>query len=360
MATDEYLHPSDIRKSHILTRVIQKKKPESEVYDVAFAPLRAFNGRKVKLSVRTSYGAGLAGFKADNANTPVITGAGDLQEQYIELVTIAEKEVLNATDLIALNSPDLGVSEGAARTIVEKALELRIRNVNRTRWMAWQAAKDALSITYPDGTSIAIDWDLDGSGMNDDFSGSHLPTYAAIGSGYAWTDTDNADIIEAVYTWTKLIADDLGIDESECAMHVNSTTWRYIKKNAGIKAELSSQNPRIITPRREEVVEILEIADIRINNDHYWDTSNAKQKFLPDEYALFTPSSYAYNGTPIMEMYDGLVARVVGGRIVVERNPGMVAEMYVNEEQVAENVRVQTARMPIVNCPAAFVYAKVY
>ena len=41
-------------------------------------------------------------------------------------------------------------------------------------------------------------------------------------------------------------------------------------------------------------------------------------------------------------------------------NPGMVAEIYINEEQVAKNVRVQTARMPVVNHPAGIFYAQVY
>jgi len=356
---EEYLHPRDIREAHVLTRVIEKKKAESELYDVPFAPLRPFTGRKVKLQVRTAYGAGLAPFKADNALTPMLTLSGDLQEQFVELVTIAEKETLNATDLIALNSPDAQVAEGAMRTIVQKAQSLRLRNINRTRWMAWMAVRDELTIAYHGNVSIAIDWDLNGDEMNDDFSSSHLPTYASGGAGTAWSDA-SADIIEDVYTWSKLIADDLGIDESEVAMHVNSATWRYIKKNTGIKGELSTTNPRIITPRREEVIEILEIADIRIHNDHYWDTANAKQKLLPDGYALFTPASYQYNGDPIMEMYDGPVVRVQNGQLVVERNPGMLAETYVFEEQAAQNVRVQTARMPVINHPAAIVWAQVY
>lgn len=352
--SDEYLHPRDIRDAHILTRVIQRKKDEQSLYGVEFCPMRAFRDRKVKLQIRTAYGAGLAPFKADNANTPVLTGSGDLQEQFIELVTIAEKEVLNASDLLALESSDLRVAEGAAQTIVEKTERLRLRNINRTRWMAWMAARDELTIAYPGGVSIAIDWDLDGDGMNSDFSGSHLPTASKV-----WTDA-SADIIEDVYTWSKLIADDLGIDESEVVMHVNSATWRYMKKNTGLKGELSSTNPRIITPRREEIVEILEIADIKIVNDHYWDENNAKHKFLPDGYALFMPAGYQYQGVPVMEMLDGPVVRVQGNRLVVETNPGMAAEIYINEEQAAENVRVQTARMPVVNYPAGIVYAKVY
>ncbi len=369
MAVDEYLHPSDIKQSHILTRVLTEKRAESTIYDVPFSPLYPFQGRKVKLAIRKHFGAGLAPFKADNANTPIMTGSGELQEQYLELVCIAEKEVLNATDLIALESPDEQMAKLAAETVLDKALRLQLRNSNRTRWMAWAAAKDELTITYSQAggdVTIAVDFDLNGDGMNEGrFSASHLPTYEDMSvDEYPWDNTTDgvydADIIEGVYYCAKLIADDLGIDETEVAMHINSTTYRIIKKNAGIRDELSATNPRVTTPKREEIVEILELADVRIRNDHYWDTAGSKQKLLPDGYALFTPASYEYNGVPIMEMYDGLVARVVNGAIVVERNPGMVAEMYVNEEQVAQNVRVQTARMPVMNWASAFVYAQVY
>jgi hypothetical protein len=143
-------------------------------------------------------------------------------------------------------------------------------------------------------------------------------------------------------------------------MMVNSETWRYLKKNTGIRGELSSFNPRVITPRREDVIEVLEIADVQLRNDFYFDENGTKQKLLPNGKALLMPRGFQYNGVPIVEMYDGLVARVINGRVVVERNPGMLAEIYVNEEQVAENVRVQTARMPIVNHPAGIVYATAY
>ena len=359
MTTEQYLHPVDIKDSHVLTRVLDEKRPESSIYDVPFCPLYPFNGRKVRLAVRMHEGAGLASFKADNASTPIMPMSGSIQEVYLELALIAEKDVLEASTLIELESPDDRIAQLAAEDVLEKAMRLQQRNVNRTRWMAWQAVKDSLTISY-DGVTVAVDYDLDGSTLNSSrFSASHLPTYSSGLGGTAWSSA-SADIIEDVYTCAKLIADDLGIDETEVVMMVNSATWRYMKKNTGIEGELSSTNPRVITPRREEVVEVLELADIQIVNDFYFTASGTKTKFLPDGYALFMPKGFEYNGTPIMEMYDGLVARVQGGDIVVARNPGMIAEIYINEEQVAKNVRVQTARMPVINHPAGIVYAQVY
>jgi hypothetical protein len=364
--TYEYLHPSDVKKSHVLTRMIEKQVEEPAVYNVPFAPLYGTMQRKVKVMVREFDPAGLAQFHADNANTPVVKGGGEVEERYMELVEISEKHVLKASDLIALESPDPSVAEGAARDVVKLGAQLQQRNIQRTKWMAYMAARDALSIEYPDGASISIDFDLDGDTINTDFSGSHQPTYADIGDGYAWDNTDddgnyNADAIEALYTWTKLIEDDLGVQSGECILHLNKATWRYLKKNEGIKGELSAQNPRIVTPRLAEVVEILEIAEIRVVNDFYKVETDdtTKYRYVPDGYVLLT-APYVVNGTPIMEMYDGPVVRLVGEDLVVERNPGMVADIYANKEQRAKNIRLSTARMPVMNYPAGFVYAQVY
>jgi len=350
--SDEYLNPVDVKDSHVLTRIVERRAKESDVYNVPFAPIRQTMSRKVKLRVKHVDGSGLAAFKADNALTPVVGGGGDVQDIYLELFTIAEKHVLTASDILALESPDPVIAAGAARNIVELGKQLRIRNVNRTKWMAWMAVRDQLTVTYPDGVSIAIDYDLDGTDQNSYFSGSHLPT-----ASVAWSNAA-ADIIEDVYTWTKLIADDLGVDQSECIMYVNSSTWRYMKKNTGIKAELSASNPRIITPRMAEVVEILEIAEIRMMNEYYTDESDVKHKFLPDGYVLITAPDQV-NGTPLIDMLDGPVVRVVNGDLVVAQNPGALSEIYVNEEQLTKNLRVQTARLPVMNYPNGIVWADI-
>jgi hypothetical protein len=110
-----------------------------------------------------------------------------------------------------------------------------------------------------------------------------------------------------------------------------------------------------------EAADVLDIAEIRVVNGYYLgdDTSRTKNYFLGDGQILLT-APYMVGGVPLAEMYDGLVARVQNGQIAVAPNPGMIAEIYVNEEQVAENIRVQTARMPVLNYPAGFLYTVVY
>lgn len=349
---DEFLHPRDVRDSHVLTRLINKEVQEDDIYDVPFAPFYGTMQRKIKLNVREVNPAGLANFMADNANTPIVGGAGEVREVYLELAQIGEKHPLKPTDLIALASPDPAVAAGAGRGILRLGVQLRVRNVQRTKWMAWKAAEDALVITYPDGVSIQIDYDLDASGDNSDWSGSHKPT-----ASVAWS-TITADIIEEVYTWTKLIEDDLGVEASECILHINGADWRHMKKNTGLKAELSTYQPRIITPQVNEVAEILGVAQIVIYNRFWRDTDKTKYKFLPDGAALIT-APYVVDGTPLMEMYDGPVVLVAGEDLVVARNPGAQAEIYINKEQRTQNIRVQTARLPVMNYPAGFVWADI-
>jgi len=362
---EEYLHPTDVRKSHVLTRVVDRKLPETDAYNVPFMPIRPFNGRKVKLNVKEVAGAGLASFKADNASTPIIAGQGDIQELYMELLTIGEKAVLNATDLIQLNSPDNAVAAGAARTIVDLAVTLRRRNINRTRWMAWNAVKDALTITYPSGASIAISNDLAGAAQNSFFSSSHLPTVSQ-----SWTHQDSdlrydTDVITDVYNWSKVIGDDLGVSPAECILHMNSETWRIMRRNKYLIQEVGVSSGSDVDRRRPvnaaEAADVLDVAGISIVNDYYLeeDGTRTKHYFLDDGQLLIT-APYVVNGTPLAEMYDGLVARVQGNQIVVADNPGMISEIYISEEQVAENIRVQTARMPILNYPAGFLYVVVY
>jgi hypothetical protein len=351
MATvDAYLNPVDVKDSHVLTKVVERKVDEGSLYDIPFAPLSPTSSRKIRLRVRHTDGAGLAMFKADNADTPIVKASGAATEILMELALISEKDVL----MVALASPDPMVANEAAEDAIKKAIRLRKRNINRTKWMAWKAVQDELVIEYPDGTQLAIDYDLDGDDYNSWFSGSHLPT-----TSVAWSTVASADVIEDTYTWSKLIADDLGVDQSEVTMWCRTSVWRYIQKNAGIKAQLSPSSPRIITPTMEEVIEILGIRGIRIYNGFYYqELSETRSYYLDTGHVLFTAPERVM-GDALMEMKDGPVARVVGEDIVVEPNPGAVAEVYINKEQVAKNIRVSTSRLPQMNYPAGFVYADI-
>ena len=174
---DELIELFDPRDAYQFTQLIERKRAETTDYDVPFCPMRAFDGREVELNVVLGYGAGLAPFKADNASTPIAPAHGDVQRQFIELVLISEKDVLKATDLIDLESRDPRIRLRAGRDLIAKTVNLRIRNTNRCKWMAWYTAVyGQLPITYPDGATLTVDWDFAGANMNAKvISATHLP-----------------------------------------------------------------------------------------------------------------------------------------------------------------------------------------
>lgn len=356
---DEGLQPLDIRDTTILTQLIDESLLESAVYNVPFAPIVPYSERQVKLVVRALHGAGLASFKADDGSTPVTKGSLSVREVFMELVTIAEKDPIKATDLLKLASSDRSIGYQSMRTIVERGKVLRLRNIQRTKWMAWQAAKDALTITYPDGGTVAIDFGLNDTDdtLHKTFTASHLPTAAT-----AWNHTAageyDADIISDVQTWANYIALDAGVSEAECNLYVNSATAKILRKNAGIKAELGPVQ-RLLTPTLTEIAQVLGIANVFLYNDFYEDISNALTRFLTDGYGLFTGPNQV-NGVNIMDVKDGPCVLFQNGQLTVASNPGMAAEIYVNPDQSSENMRVQTARMPVMNIPAAFLYARLW
>ena len=138
--------------------------------------------------------------------------AGRIQEIYMDLALIAEKDTLEASTLIELESLDDRIAQLAAEDVLAKTLRLQQRNVNRTRWLAYEAVKGSLGLVYGDVT-LTVDFDLDGSGQNSDrFGSSHLPTQSSGLDGTDWDHQDasddyDADIIKDIYTCSKLIAE---------------------------------------------------------------------------------------------------------------------------------------------------------
>jgi len=353
MANPVILHPRDVYNQYVLTKIVEKRASEHEIYKVPFAPLISYDDRQVLIHVTDYRPSGLAPFKADEGSTPVLQTGGKVEERRLDLVVISEEAVIRAKTMLHLASSDENIRRGAAQDIVGLGRTLRVRNTQRTMWMAWQAVQDNLSITYPDGGAISIDFDLDASSHNDSWSGSHVVTPST-----DWDDA-SADIIGDIETWTELIEDDHGADQSTCILHLNGKTWRQVKENTAIQAELSGTQPRITTPKADEVAEILGIAELRLINDYYKDTSRTKHKFLDDGKALLT-APYTWNGDNIMEMMDGPVVLVSGDDLVVANNPGAQSEIWVDKGSTTKKIRVTTARMPVLHYPEAFVWASVY
>ena len=361
MAIDQNLQLFDIRDSYTLTRMIERRKPEQTIYQVPFAPMRPHNSRQVRLFIKRYNGSGLSQFRAANANTPIMPNTGSAQEQKIDLVNLAELAPVREDELLDLNSVDSRVRYSAIQTVLERTERLRLRNVNRTIWMAWQAVKDELVITYPDGGSITVDWDLDKTGYNSWFTATHLPSASTDWNHQDASGNYDATIITDIETWADTLAIDGGVIEEQIIMHVNSRTWRIIQENQWLRNQFSTDSPRDIRPKRSEAAEALSIGAVNIVDSYYWDEdSNVRYKHLDDGKALFTGPYIAPDGAPIVEMLDGPIVKVQNGMAMVDNNPGLQAEMWAREDPPQQFVRVQSARMPILNHPEMILYATLW
>ncbi len=228
-------------------------------------------------------------------------------------------------------------------------MELRRRNANLTEFMRWKAFADELLITYQDGTTISIDYDLNNT--DGAMGATHKPNVAT-----AWSDAA-ADIIGDIQGWSDQIEDDIGIPG--VILWVNRATFRDMQKNTAIKNEISTWGRRTTLVTAEDIIELLDIDELVVFNGFYRDAAKVKNLFIPDDRAMLT-SPLMVDGAPIAEVYDGPVVTVApdGRTLRVGNNPGAASEMYDSLESKTRNIRVSTARMPWLR-REAFIWADV-
>jgi len=355
------IQPFDFRDSRLLTREITRKKSEQMTYNVAWAPMRQVKSRNVRLHITRWNGSGLAQFRSVNANTPIMPDEGTVQEQFIELVNLAELTPMTEDEILFLDSPDGRVRGRVLKDALQRTQRLRQRNINRSIWMAWQSVQDQLVIAYEDGGYLTVTWDLAGATYNSWFTSSHLPTAST-----EWNHTDadgdyDALIKDDMETWADILAIDGGVVEEEIIMHVNTRTWRIVQENKWLRSKLSADRPRDIRPKRSEAAEALGIGKIEIVDSYWWDEDeNVRYKHLDDGKALFTGPYIAQDGAPIVEMLDGPVVTVSGGRARVTNNAGLRAETWAREDPPMEFIRVQSARMAVLNHPEQILFATLW
>ena len=349
---DEIYMARDLRDVAKLTRIVERRAQEDAVYNVPFCPIALTNNYEIEVRIRDLGPAVLGQFKAINAVTPLRVRALTAERVFLELVTLSEKMTIRPSDLRLLNSQDPGFQAEGAANIVDMAVDLRAGNIQLTKWMAWQMAWDSLTISYPGGQAIAIDFDLDNtdSGMN----ASHKVDVSA---GIPWSEPD-ADIMANVQTWKDIIADDMG--QAGSILYINSIIWRYLKGNIAIQKYVgTAADPK--RPTLQQATEALELDVIRIYDDLYLSAAGStRTKFLPDTQVLMTAPD-TVNGSPIAEMFDGPCPMLSpdGNRIDWAPNPGARDEVFIDKDALTEFVRVTTSRLPNMHLREAFVAAKI-
>jgi hypothetical protein len=342
----------NIREAYELTRAVQQGVSTEAYRGQEILPLVPQNRRKFKMKYRRmSDPTGIGQFKAPNADTPFATfGLAPFNEDtmYISAVDLAEQYMLEETDI--LESADALIAADSADEVITNARMLQIRNERLTEKMRWDALANNLKIQFQDGVQIGVD-------QYGTYAGTHIISSIA----NPWATVDSSDPGTNLRDFADLIEEDSGMPAAFVWM--NRRTFRRMQNSASWAAQINFNSPT-----RPNAYNVPTLADIQalldvdltfvIYNGGYKNNAGARVKWIPDG-TLLMHTAPVVDGQNIGETYDCPVTRVVGGAIEVARNPGLLAEVVVDQLREREYVRVKSARMVTLLYPQCFIWANV-
>jgi hypothetical protein len=313
------------------------------------APLVDVQSREVKINVRDVHAFGKGQFRAPGASPALYEPKVSLREEVIELAILSEQHRINDEDYLALSSSDENYRKKAGLSIVERGNILAIRNRRLTDVLRWDAFSGSTVITYPTGSSVEVDYGI---------PGSHKPT-----AGTLWSDTTNSDPIADLKAWQKLSAVEIG--HYGTRIHMSSDTWDYILENEKLAEYLTGSDRALYVPRQDDVLALLrDGTEIVITDAGYRDESvgtqrgvNTLTRYLPQGKVLIT-TPYTIEGERIADTPNGQVIVSTGYNSVAIRQ-GAQAEVLLDQQSKTHFLRYESARIPRILHPGAFVYATV-
>jgi len=352
----------DIWDQAVLTDVITKPIAgalgigvEGDSLGSRIAPLVPFPGTVAKIRTLETRGEGQAQLRAPNATPAMVAFPGEeYNETLIELALIDEMHRIMESDWMALQSPDENVARAAGRTIVERGQRLALRNARRTESMRWAAFNGELTIPYPTGSSLYINYGL---------PAGHKPTATTL-----WSDATNADPIADLATWSEVLAGDSGFPAKYA--HMSTKTYNYITNSAKVKAQINFNATganSILRPRAEDVAALLtsfsQAVEIVIYDEGFRADGatgygrDSLTRYLPDGKVLMT-TDYTLGGTRIADTLDGQVT-VSSSYNTVNIAQGFQTEVMLDHMSKTHFLRACSARIPRVLIPEAFLWATV-
>jgi hypothetical protein len=356
------LETFDIWDQALLTDVITRPSPSSlgspnttDLLGEQIAPINPIASRVAKIRVMEARPFGKGQFRAPDATPALFKPPGDTyREEIIELALLDEMERIMEEDWMKLNSSDENIARSVGRSIIDRGKILQLRNDRLSEWMRWQAFQGSLTVTYPTGSSLYIDYGL---------PAGHKPT-----AGTLWTDTTNSDPIADISTWSNLLADDSGFYAKHA--HMTSKTYNLLINNTKIKNQINfyaSGANSVLRPRREDLLNLFtsfaQDIDIVVYDNGYRDVGatgygrTSVTRYLPDYYVLLT-TDYTLDGTRIADTLDGQVTVSAGYNNVAIRQ-GFQAEVMLDHISKTHFLRAASARIPRLIIPEAFLWAKV-
>jgi len=352
----------DIWDQALLTDVITRPfagslgDPDStDLLGEQIAPTKSHAGRVAKIRVNEARPFGRGQLRAPDATPALFKPPGDtFREEIIELALLDEMERIGEEDWMKLNSNDENIARSAGRSIVERGQILQTRNNRLSEYMRWQAFQGELTLTYPTGSSLYINYGL---------PTGHKPVATTL-----WTDLTNADPIADISAWSDVLADDSGFAAAK--VHMTSKTYNLLINNVKIKNMINFQSGganSVLRPRRQDILELFssfsQNIDIVIYDNGYRDVGasgygrSSVTRYLPD-YKVLVTTPYTVAGTNIADTLDGQVT-VSAGYNAVSIRQGFQAEVMLDHISKTHFLRAASARIPRLLVPEAFLWATV-
>lgn len=346
--------PFDIWDQAVLTDLVTRPTTlefeDNPALGSVIAPLRPIEARSAKLITRQSKAFGLGQFKTPDATPALYSPEVTFNETLIELALLEEMHRISGETWLQLHSSDENIRRAAGNDLVERGKVIQLRNERLTEWMRWQAFSGSLTIEYPTGSQIPIDYGL---------PSGHKPTVST-----AWSTTASADPISDMRSWANQIATSSG--HYGLRFHMSSTTWDYIIRNTSVRNLLTATNRAMLIPTKEDVLSLLrDGSDIVIYDNGYRPESAGTSRGVPDNLTRFIPhgkvlvtTSYVVEGRNIADTLDGQVL-INGGYNQVQIAQGTQAEVIVDPMSKNHYFRVASARIPRLIFPECFLWATV-
>lgn len=335
----------------LITRPVVTQWEDQPRLGDLLAPVRSLPGRSAKLQVRQTLAFGKGQFRAPDASPALYKPNQTWRQEVISLVLLEEMERIGEEQYLLLNSPDENVKRAAGVDLVERGQILQSRNERLTEWMRWQAFQGNLTIPYPGGQELFIDYG---------YQSNQKPTAAT-----PWSTVASADPIGDMKSWAATIAANSGY--FGIRFHMSSETWEYVVRNTGLRALLTATNRTMLIPTKQDVLNLLrDGTDIVIYDNGYRDDTQGSARGIPNSLTRFLPpgkvlvtTEYQIEGRSIAETLDGQV--VVGsGYNSVSIQQGAQAETILDNLSKNHFMRVASARIPRLIYPECFLWATAY
>lgn len=316
----------------------------------SIAPLRDVTARAVRVEVGKTYSFGIGQFKAPDAVPPLIEmPVGEREERMIELALLEEMHRITGDQWMKLSSNDENIRAAEGLDVVERGRILQTRNERLTEWMRWQAFRGSLTITYPTGSTLVIDYG---------FPAGHTPTPSTL-----WTDTTDSDPVADLEAWQTKIADDSG--HVGLVVHLTSSTAKLILKNQKLKTYYNVPSGQPFKPTLQDVANLLAEgtrfviydAGFRPMASGASQAASGHTRYLPNANVLVT-SEYSIEGERIADTANGQV-EISSGYNTTSINQGPQSEVILDHMTKNRYLRQASARIVRINHPECFVWATV-